>query len=75
MRSNSRLRVAVVPHQVDPVYLVWMALRALGRGVLAAVRAVFMVLLLVIPMLVGELMVRLLDKYRRNQVTQVEKKK
>lgn len=48
--------------------------RALWRGVLTVMRAVFIVLLLVLPLPVGELMVRLLDQYRRNQVTQVKKK-
>ena len=48
-------------------------LRWLWRGFLAVFRAVFILLLLVIPLPVGELMVRLLDKYRKNQVTQVHR--
>lgn len=46
--------------------------RFLWRGVLTVIRAVFLVLLLILPLPVGELMVRLVDKYRRNQVTQPE---
>lgn len=49
-------------------------LRWFWRGVLFALRAVFIVLLLVIPVPVGELMVRLLDKYRKNQVTQTTRR-
>lgn len=48
--------------------------RFLWRGVLTVIRAVFLVLLLILPLPVGELMVRLVDKYRRNQVTQLKKK-
>lgn len=49
--------------------------RFLWRGVLTAMRGVFIVLLLILPLPVGELMVRLLDKYRRNQVTQVHRQR
>lgn len=48
--------------------------RLLWRGVLTVVRALFIVVLLILPLPVGELMVRLVDKYRRNQVTQLQKK-
>jgi hypothetical protein len=49
-------------------------LRWSWRGTLFVLRAVFIVLLLAIPVPVGELMVRLLDKYRKNQVTQTKRR-
>ena len=44
------------------------------RFCVGLLRGVFIVLLLIIPLPVGEMMVRLLNKYRRNQVAQTVQK-
>lgn len=48
-------------------------LRACGRALFTLLRAAFILLLLVIPVPVGELFTRLLERRRRAQVTQVVK--
>jgi hypothetical protein len=48
-------------------------LRALGRGLLTVLRAGFLLLLLVIPVPVGELFHKLLDDRRRSHAAQVVK--
>jgi hypothetical protein len=49
-------------------------LRAVGRGLLTALRAVFVLLLLVIPVPVGELFQKMLERRRRAVAAQVVKK-
>lgn len=48
-------------------------LRACRRALFTLLRAAFILLLLVIPVPVGELFTRLLERRRRAQVTQVVK--
>lgn len=49
-------------------------LHAVRRGLVTALRALFILLMLVIPVPVGELFHRLLDRRRRNEPAQVMKK-
>lgn len=49
-------------------------LRALGRALLTVLRAVFLLMLLVIPVPVGELFHKLLEGSKKAQATKVVKK-
>ena len=48
--------------------------RALGRGLLAVLRAVFLLMLLIIPVPVGEMFHKLLEGSKKAHATRVMKK-